>query len=272
VTAIGSLVHIGAPGRAALPPDPVVDALFDPSEPPSLHVAWPAEVLCPDQPSGAKPLEEGCSNDPFFTLLPFTEAARVPTLFVSLDSATASVPTVGGRAQGVIALDALEIPREADVGRCARGERRRVEGVDCHIAVLELRARGGGRPAPVFFTVTTTVTLSPCFGFGFDVVIAVTWRSGGAAFTVTTVVAVSEAPSPSVTPRRTSTGALVYVCVTTWPDASSDPLPSVSHAYVRSSGACRSSDEPLPSSVTAWPTDTVAGFACAAAAGGVLPI
>ena len=46
-------------------------------------------------------------------------------------------------------------------------------------------------PAPVFLTVTTTVTLSPCFGFGFEVVMPVTWRSGGAAFTVTTVVAVS---------------------------------------------------------------------------------
>ena len=86
-------------------------------------------------------------------------------------------------------------------------------------------------PAPVFLTVTTTVTLSPCFGFGFEVVIPVTWRSGGAAFTVTTVVAVSVAPSAWVTPRRTVyEPAFVYVWVTTWPVLSSEPLPSVSHA------------------------------------------
>ena len=69
-TAIGALVHEGEPDVVALPPLPEVEALFEPSLPPSLHDALPAPVEEPDQPSGPLPEELCCSKDPFWTLLP----------------------------------------------------------------------------------------------------------------------------------------------------------------------------------------------------------
>src|SRR5688572_22594146 len=70
LTGIGALVQDGGPAVAALPPLPEVDALFEPSLPPSLHWALPAPVEDPDHPSGPEPAEFGCSKDPFWTLFP----------------------------------------------------------------------------------------------------------------------------------------------------------------------------------------------------------
>ena len=55
------------------------------------RVLVPAFVLEPDQPSGPELFELGCSNEPFFTLLPWMLTVNVEELFVSFDSPTSPV-------------------------------------------------------------------------------------------------------------------------------------------------------------------------------------
>ncbi len=87
-TEIASLVQDGAPESRTLPPVPVIETLFDPSLPLLLQEVEPAFVFEPDHASGPEPLELDCSNDPFFTLLPWIVTLNVEALFVSFDAPT----------------------------------------------------------------------------------------------------------------------------------------------------------------------------------------
>ena len=69
-TSIGSLVHVGEPCVATLPPVPLIETLRSPWLPPSLYEAVPAPVLEPHHEAGSAPPELSCSNEPFCTLLP----------------------------------------------------------------------------------------------------------------------------------------------------------------------------------------------------------